>query len=318
MAVNYNQEPILKVDGLKQYFKVSNSFTVKAVDDVSFEIYPGETYGLVGESGSGKSTIGRSVIRLYDPTAGKILFEGKDISGKMSKDTQKLLRNDMQMIFQDPMASLNPRKKVEDIIGEGLDIHHKFANAAERDQMVKAILKKVGLAPEHATRYPHQFSGGQRQRVGIARALIMNPKLIIADECISALDVSIQAQVVNLMKDIQEETGTAYLFIAHDLSMVKYISDRIGVLHLGHLLETGTTEEIFNHPVHPYTRSLLSAIPRPNPVVEKKRVAETYDYKTSGIDYTKGTKHLVEGSHYVRCTDAEFSEWMKKAPLVYD
>lgn len=318
MAVNYNQEPILKVDGLKQYFKVSNSFTVKAVDDVSFEIYPGETYGLVGESGSGKSTIGRSVIRLYDPTAGKILFEGKDISGKMSKDTQKLLRNDMQMIFQDPMASLNPRKKVEDIIGEGLDIHHKFANAAERDQMVKAILKKVGLAPEHATRYPHQFSGGQRQRVGIARALIMNPKLIIADECISALDVSIQAQVVNLMKDIQEETGSAYLFIAHDLSMVKYISDRIGVLHLGHLLETGTTEEIFNHPVHPYTRSLLSAIPSPNPVVEKKRVAETYDYKTSGIDYTKGTKHLVEGSHYVRCTDEEFSEWMKKAPLVYD
>lgn len=318
MAVNYNQEPILKVDGLKQYFKVSNSFTVKAVDDVSFEIYPGETYGLVGESGSGKSTIGRSVIRLYDPTAGKILFEGKDTSGKMSKDTQKLLRNDMQMIFQDPMASLNPRKKVEDIIGEGLDIHHKFASAAERDQMVKAILRKVGLAPEHATRYPHQFSGGQRQRVGIARALIMNPKLIIADECISALDVSIQAQVVNLMKDIQEETGTAYLFIAHDLSMVKYISDRIGVLHLGHLLETGTTEEIFNHPVHPYTRSLLSAIPSPNPVVEKKRVAETYDYKTSGIDYTKGTKHLVEGSHYVRCTDEEFSEWMKKAPLVYD
>ena len=318
MAVNYNQEPILKVDGLKQYFKVSNSFTVKAVDDVSFEIYPGETYGLVGESGSGKSTIGRSVIRLYDPTAGKILFEGKDISGKMSKDTQKLLRNDMQMIFQDPMASLNPRKKVEDIIGEGLDIHHKFASAAECDQMVKAILRKVGLAPEHATRYPHQFSGGQRQRVGIARALIMNPKLIIADECISALDVSIQAQVVNLMKDIQEETGTAYLFIAHDLSMVKYISDRIGVLHLGHLLETGTTEEIFNHPVHPYTRSLLSAIPSPNPVVEKKRVAETYDYKTSGIDYTKGTKHLVEGSHYVRCTDEEFSEWMKKAPLVYD
>ena len=318
MAVNYNQEPILKVDGLKQYFKVSNSFTVKAVDDVSFEIYPGETYGLVGESGSGKSTIGRSVIRLYDPTAGKILFEGKDISGKMSKDTQNLLRNDMQMIFQDPMASLNPRKKVEDIIGEGLDIHHKFASAAERDQMVKAILRKVGLAPEHATRYPHQFSGGQRQRVGIARALIMNPKLIIADECISALDVSIQAQVVNLMKDIQEETGTAYLFIAHDLSMVKYISDRIGVLHLGHLLETGTTEEIFNHPVHPYTRSLLSAIPSPNPVIEKKRVAETYDYKTSGIDYTKGTKHLVDGSHYVRCTDEEFSEWMKKAPLVYD
>ena len=311
------KEKILKIENLDISFKTTAGM-VHAIRGVDIDLYKGETVAIVGESGSGKSTIGRSVIRLYDPTAGKILFEGKDISGKMSKDTQKLLRNDMQMIFQDPMASLNPRKKVEDIIGEGLDIHHKFANAAERDQMVKAILKKVGLAPEHATRYPHQFSGGQRQRVGIARALIMNPKLIIADECISALDVSIQAQVVNLMKDIQEETGTAYLFIAHDLSMVKYISDRIGVLHLGHLLETGTTEEIFNHPVHPYTRSLLSAIPSPNPVVEKKRVAETYDYKTSGIDYTKGTKHLVEGRHYVRCTDEEFSEWMKKAPLVYD
>lgn len=318
MTVNYNQEPILKVEGLKQYFKVSNTFTVKAVDDVSFDIYPGETYGLVGESGSGKSTIGRSVIRLYDPTAGKITFEGRDISGRMSKETQQLLRNEMQMIFQDPMASLNPRKKVEDIIGEGLDIHHKFSSAADRDQKIKAILKKVGLAPEHATRYPHQFSGGQRQRVGIARALIMNPKLIIADECISALDVSIQAQVVNLMKDIQEETGTAYLFIAHDLSMVKYISDRIGVLHLGHLLEVGTTDEIFNHPIHPYTRSLLSAIPSPNPIVEKKRVAETYDYRTSGIDYTKGTRHLIEGSHYVRCTDEEFDAWIHRAPLNYD
>ena len=271
MAVNYNQEPILKVDGLKQYFKVSNSFTVKAVDDVSFEIYPGETYGLVGESGSGKSTIGRSVIRLYDPTAGKILFEGKDISGKMSKDTQKLLRNDMQMIFQDPMASLNPRKKVEDIIGEGLDIHRKFASAAERDQMVKAILRKVGLAPEHATRYPHQFSGGQRQRVGIARALIMNPKLIIADECISALDVSIQAQVVNLMKDIQEETGTAYLFIAHDLLIVRHISNRIAVMYLGKIVEIADADELNDHPQHPYTVSLLSAVPIPDPNITRQR-----------------------------------------------
>ena len=318
MAVNYNQEPLLRVEGLKQYFKISSSFTVKAVDNVSFEIYPGETYGLVGESGSGKSTIGRSVIRLYDPTEGKLVFNGQDISGRMNRATQNMLRNQMQMIFQDPMASLNPRKKVEDIIGEGLDIQHNYKSAEERDQKIKAILKKVGLAPEHASRYPHQFSGGQRQRVGIARALIMNPKLIIADECISALDVSIQAQVVNLMKDIQEETGTAYLFIAHDLSMVKYISDRIGVLHLGHLLETGTTDEIFNHPVHPYTRSLLSAIPSPNPVVEKKRIAETYDYKTSGIDYNQGTKHLVEGSHYVSCTDAEFDNWMKREPLKYN
>ena len=317
MAVNYNAEPILTVDGLKQYFKVSSSFTVHAVEDVSFKIYPGETYGLVGESGSGKSTIGRSVIRLYDPTAGSIKFNGMDIGGKMNKETNKALRTQMQMIFQDPMASLNPRKKVRDILGEGLDIHHMYKSKEEREEKIKAILAKVGLAPEHAARYPHQFSGGQRQRVGIARALIMNPKLIIADECISALDVSIQAQVVNLMKDIQQETGTAYLFIAHDLSMVKYISDRIGVLHLGHLLDTGTTEEIFENPMHPYTRSLLSAIPSPNPAVEKNRVAETYDYKTSGINYGEGTYHHIGGTHYVKCTDAEFEKFKNMPRLEY-
>lgn len=307
--VDYTKEPLLEVNGLKQYFKVSNKFTVKAVEDVSFKIYPGETYGLVGESGSGKSTIGRSIIRLYDPTAGQINFNGMDISGRMNKKNDAALRTQMQMIFQDPMASLNPRKKVEDIIAQGLDIHHMCASSRERHEMVEKILAKVGLAPEHSERYPHQFSGGQRQRVGIARALIMNPKLIIADECISALDVSIQAQVVNLMKDIQQETGMAYLFIAHDLSMVKYISDRIGVLHLGHLLETGTTEEIFEHPIHPYTKSLLSAIPSPNPIVEKRRTALSYDYAASGIDYTKGTEHLVEGTHYVKCTDEELAKW---------
>ena len=310
MMANENKEPLLSVKGLKQYFKVSKSFTVHAVEDVSFEIYPGETYGLVGESGSGKSTIGRSIIRLYDPTEGTIIFNDMDISKKLSKANSQALRTQMQMIFQDPMASLNPRKKVRDIIGEGLDILHMYQNYEEREEKIKNILAKVGLAPEHASRYPHQFSGGQRQRVGIARALIMNPKLIIADECISALDVSIQAQVVNLMKDIQQETGTAYLFIAHDLSMVKYISDRIGVLHLGHLLETGTTEEIFEDPIHPYTKSLLSAIPAPNPIVEKKRTALSYDYKTSGIDYNKGTNHLVSGTHYVKCTDAEFAKWV--------
>ena len=310
MMANENKEPLLSVKGLKQYFKVSKSFTVHAVEDVSFEIYPGETYGLVGESGSGKSTIGRSIIRLYDPTEGTIIFNDMDISKKLSKANSQAVRTQMQMIFQDPMASLNPRKKVRDIIGEGLDIHHMYQNYEEREEKIKNILAKVGLAPEHASRYPHQFSGGQRQRVGIARALIMNPKLIIADECISALDVSIQAQVVNLMKDIQQETGTAYLFIAHDLSMVKYISDRIGVLHLGHLLETGTTEEIFEDPIHPYTKSLLSAIPAPNPIVEKKRTALSYDYKTSGIDYNKGTNHLVSGTHYVKCTDAEFAKWV--------
>ncbi len=312
MAADYDAEPLLKVDGLKQYFKVSSTFTVRAVDGVSFRIYPGETYGLVGESGSGKSTIGRSIIRLYEPTEGSIVFDGTDISGKMSKKETQGLREQMQMIFQDPMASLNPRKKVEDIVGEGLDIHHMYSSRSDRSEQISQILMKVGLAPEHGSRYPHQFSGGQRQRVGIARALIMNPKMIIADECISALDVSIQAQVVNLMKDIQEETGLAYLFIAHDLSMVKYISDRIGVLHLGHLLETGTTEEIFSRPVHPYTRSLLSAIPEPNPRVEKNRVAEAYDYKTSGLDYSKGTEHLVSGTHYVKCTDEEFERFMNQ------
>ena len=309
MAANYNEKPLLEVEGLRQYFPVSKTFTVKAVNDVSFKVYPGETYGLVGESGSGKSTIGRSIIRLYDPTSGKVTFDGDVISGKLSRSTRDKLRVQMQMIFQDPMASLNPRKKIKDIIGEGLDIHHSYKNKKEREEKIEAILAKVGLAKEHADRYPHQFSGGQRQRVGIARALIQNPKLVIADECISALDVSIQAQVVNLMKDIQEETGTAYLFIAHDLSMVKYISDRIGVLHLGHLLETGTTEEIFSNPIHPYTKSLLSAIPVPNPEFEKNRESVSYDYKTSGIDYNLGTEHLVDGTHYVKCTDEEFKSW---------
>ena len=302
-------EPLLRVENLKQYFRITNQYTVKAVDDVSFELYPGETYGLVGESGSGKSTIGRSIIRLYQPTGGTITFAGNDISGKLTQKERTFLRTNMQMIFQDPMASLNPRKKVGEIIGEGLDIHHLCRTRGEREEKIQRMLAKVGLAPEHIDRYPHQFSGGQRQRVGIARALIMNPRLIIADECISALDVSIQAQVVNLMKDIQKETNTAYLFIAHDLSMVKYISCRIGVLHLGHMLETGTTEEIFSNPIHPYTKSLMSAIPRPNPVVERGRTILTYDYASSGIDYDRGTKHSAGGTHYVRATDAEFARW---------
>ncbi len=311
MAANYNAEPILKVENLKQHFKVNRNFTVKAVDGVSFEIYPGEIYGLVGESGSGKSTIGRSIIRLYEPTDGKITFKGMDITGKMSRETKETLRTKMMMIFQDPMASLNPRKTIGDIIGEGLDIHHMYPNKIEKQVMINRILQKVGLSADHCNRYPHQFSGGQRQRVGIARALIMNPDLVIADECISALDVSIQAQVVNLLKDIQEETGSSYLFIAHDLSMVKYISDRIGVLHLGHMLETGTTEEIFARPVHPYTKSLISAIPLPNPELERKRVAVSYDYAKSGLDYNVGSNHLVEGTHYVFGTDEQVAEWLK-------
>ncbi|MBQ6491783.1 MAG: ABC transporter ATP-binding protein [Atopobiaceae bacterium] len=302
-------EPLLKVDNLTQHFPISRTFTVKAVNGVSFEIWPGETYGLVGESGSGKTTIGRSIIRLHNPTSGSVKFQGKEIAGKLDRETERMLRRDMQMIFQDPMSSLNPRKKVGDIIGEGLDIHHRFATTKERDDAVSEMLKKVGLSTAHAERYPHQFSGGQRQRVGIARALVMNPKLIIADECISALDVSIQAQVVNLMKDIQAEIGCAYLFIAHDLSMVKYISDRIGVLHLGYMVETGTTEEIFSNPIHPYTKSLLSAVPLPNPEVEKRRHPVAYDRVAEGIDYALGTEHLIGGTHTVLATDEELARW---------
>ncbi len=307
-----SSEPILKVQGLKQHFVISSRFTVRAVDGVDFVIYPGETYGLVGESGSGKSTIGRSLIRLYKPTAGSIEFDGMDISGKMHRSVNERLRTEMQMIFQDPMACLNPRKKVGEIIAQGLDIHKLYKNRAERKAKVEDMLQKVGLAPEHADRYPHQFSGGQRQRVGIARALIMNPKLVIADECISALDVSIQAQVVNLMKDLQAQTGTTYLFIAHDLSMVKYISSRIGVMHMGHLVETGTTEEIFSNPVHPYTQSLLSAIPRPDPRVEKSRIAQSYDYRVQGVDYHLGVQHHMGGQHFVLATPDELARWTSR------
>ena len=289
--------PLLKVDNLHQHFKISRNFTVKAVNGVSFEIFPGETYGLVGESGSGKTTIGRSIIRLYDPTAGEIFFNRSNISGELNNKTRRMLRKNMQMIFQDPMSSLNPRKKIGDIIGEGLDIHGLYSSVKERNRIIADMLTKVGMSPAHAERYPHQISGGQRQRAGIARALVMKPKLIIADECISALDVSIQAQVVNLMKDIQAETQCAYLFIAHDLSMVKYISDRIGVLHLGYLVETGTTEEIFSNPIHPYTKSLLSAVPNPNPRVEKNRRPLIYDSK--GVDYSKATVKKISDTHSV-------------------
>ena len=306
-----NKQPILVVKDLKQHFKINRNFTVKAVDGISFEIMPGETYGLVGESGSGKSTTGRSIIRLYKPTDGSIIFNGEDISGKMSKSALKDLRTNMQMIFQDPMACLNPRKKVLDIIAEGLDIHKAYSSTQERNEKVYEILELVGLSREHASRYPHQFSGGQRQRIGIARALIMNPDLIIADEAISALDVSIQAQVVNLMKKIQKETNIAYLFIAHDLSMVKYISDRIGVLHLGHLVETGTAEEIFNNPLHPYTKSLLSVIPHPNPTVEKTRTSLTYDYNKSGLDYEAGIQNKITETHYVLATEKDLKSFIE-------
>ncbi len=302
-------EPLLKVENLTQHFKINKNYIVKAVNGLDFEIYPGETFGLVGESGSGKSTTGRSIIRLYEPTDGTILFDGVDISGKLNKETERHLRTNMQMIFQDPMASLNPRKKVLDLIAQGLDVHKLYQSKEERDEMVFKMLERVGLSRDHAYRYPHQFSGGQRQRIGIARALIMNPKLIIADESISALDVSIQAQVVNLMKRIQKETGIAYLFIAHDLSMVKYISNRIGVMHLGYLVEVGTRDEIFNNPVHPYTKSLLSAIPNPDPIYEKSREILIYD--SSDVDYSKGVRHQLSETHSVLATPEELACWIE-------
>ena len=305
------RQPLLHVENLKQYFRVNRKQVTKAVDGISFDIYEGETYGLVGESGSGKSTTGRAIIRLYQPTGGTIIFNGHDISGRLSKEDENYLRTNMAMIFQDPMACLNPRKKVKEIIAEGLEIHKICKSQAEVDDMVNQVLDRVGLSREQATRFPHQFSGGQRQRVGIARALVMNPKLVIADECISALDVSIQAQVVNLMKDLQDELGTTYLFIAHDLSMVKYISDRIGVMHLGHIVETGTTDEIFENPIHPYTKSLLSAIPHPNPIVEKKRIALTYNKDEQGVDYEAGYEHVLTETHKVLATDEEFEKWTK-------
>ncbi|MEG1461698.1 MAG: ATP-binding cassette domain-containing protein [Anaerorhabdus sp.] len=304
-----DRTPLLEVKDLRQHFKISRKYTTKAVDGISFKIYEGETFGLVGESGSGKSTTGRSIIRLYNPTSGEVIFDGKKISGKLSAQDEKELRTNMQMIFQDPMACLNPRKKVYDIIAQGLEINHLYKNKEELDEKINKILERVGLSKEHATRFPHQFSGGQRQRIGIARALVMNPKLVIADEAISALDVSIQAQVVNLMKDIQEELGTTYLFIAHDLSMVKYNSNRIGVMQLGHIVEMGTTDEIFQNPIHPYTKSLLSAIPHPNPVVEKKRIALVYDKDKEGIDYTKGVYHQLTETHTVLATNDEFTRW---------
>lgn len=302
-------EPLLKVENLTQHFKMNKHYTVKAVNGLDFEIYPGETFGLVGESGSGKSTTGRSIIRLYDPTDGTITFDGVEISGKLNAEAERHLRTNMQMIFQDPMASLNPRKKVLDLIAQGIDVHKLYDSKEERNELVFKMLERVGLSRDHAYRYPHQFSGGQRQRIGIARALIMNPKLIIADEAISALDVSIQAQVVNLMKRIQKETGVAYLFIAHDLSMVKYISNRIGVMHLGHLVEVGTREEIFNNPMHPYTKSLLSAIPNPDPIYEKTREILTYD--SSNVDYEKGIRHQISETHSVLATPEEFERWVE-------
>ena len=267
---------LLKVKGLKKYFPIKKGFGkqktqfVKAVDNVNFSIYKGETFGLVGESGCGKSTTGRTLIRLYDVTEGEILYDGTDIS-RMKEKQLLPYRKRMQMIFQDPYSSLNARMTVSDIIGESLDIH-KLASGKARQARIAELLENVGLKQEHSNRYPHEFSGGQRQRVGIARALAVNPEFIICDEPISALDVSIQAQVVNMLEDIQEQYGITYLFIAHDLSMVRHISDRIGVMYLGQLVEIASSDEPYENPMHPYTQALLSAIPSPYKDKYKKRI----------------------------------------------
>ncbi len=296
-------EKILEVKNLKQHFG-----SIKAVDGISFDVYEGETLGLVGESGCGKSTTGRSIIRLYDITDGEIIFQGKDIHGKKSAKELKQFNKDMQMIFQDPYASLNPRMTAGEIISEGFDIHGMYKNKKERKEKIGTLLESVGLNREHANRYAHEFSGGQRQRIGIARALSLDPSFIIADEPISALDVSIQAQVVNLLRQLQKERGLTYLFIAHDLSMVKYISDRIAVMRRGQIVELGTADDIYNYPVHPYTKSLLSAIPLPDPISEATRTRIPYEHEEVG-DNAKS--HEVFPGHFVYGTDAQVKQWYK-------
>ena len=295
MTNSEERKKLVEVKHLKQYFG-SKKNVVKAIDDISFEIYEGETFGLVGESGSGKSTTGRALLRLYKPTEGEILFEGKDIANLKKGKELLEFRKEAQMIFQDPYASLDGRMKVRDIIAEGIDIHGLAKTAEERDAMVDELLETVGLNKEHSNRYPHEFSGGQRQRIGIARALAVNPKFIVCDEAISALDVSIQAQIVNLLKRLQKEIGLTYLFIAHDLSMVKYISDRIAVMYRGRIVELGSADCVYNNPQHPYTKSLLSAIPLPDPREEKNRKRLVY----KGEEFSeKASLQEVEPGHFV-------------------
>ncbi|HCW9478774.1 TPA: ABC transporter ATP-binding protein [Staphylococcus aureus] len=301
-----NDEVLLSIKNLKQYFNAGKNNEVRAIENISFDIYKGETLGLVGESGCGKSTTGKSIIKLNDITSGEILYEGIDIQKiRKRKDLLKFNKK-IQMIFQDPYASLNPRLKVMDIVAEGIDIHHLATDKRDRKKRVYDLLETVGLSKEHANRYPHEFSGGQRQRIGIARALAVEPEFIIADEPISALDVSIQAQVVNLLLKLQRERGITFLFIAHDLSMVKYISDRIAVMHFGKIVEIGPAEEIYQNPLHDYTKSLLSAIPQPDPESERSR--KRFSYIDDEANNHLRQLHEIRPQHFVFSTEEEAAQ----------
>ncbi|HDM8662817.1 TPA: ATP-binding cassette domain-containing protein [Staphylococcus aureus] len=301
-----NDEVLLSIKNLKQYFNAGKKNEVRAIENISFDIYKGETLGLVGESGCGKSTTGKSIIKLNDITSGEILYEGIDIQKiRKRKDLLKFNKK-IQMIFQDPYASLNPRLKVMDIVAEGIDIHHLATDKRDRKKRVYDLLETVGLSKEHANRYPHEFSGGQRQRIGIARALAVEPEFIIADEPISALDVSIQAQVVNLLLKLQRERGITFLFIAHDLSMVKYISDRIAVMHFGKIVEIGPAEEIYQNPLHDYTKSLLSVIPQPDPESERSR--KRFSYIDDEANNHLRQLHEIRPNHFVFSTEEEAAQ----------
>lgn len=301
-----NDEVLLSIKNLKQYFNAGKKNEVRAIENISFDIYKGETLGLVGESGCGKSTTGKSIIKLNDITSGEILYEGIDIQKiRKRKDLLKFNKK-IQMIFQDPYASLNPRLKVMDIVAEGIDIHHLATDKRDRKKRVYDLLETVGLSKEHANRYPHEFSGGQRQRIGIARALAVEPEFIIADEPISALDVSIQAQVVNLLLKLQRERGITFLFIAHDLSMVKYISDRIAVMHFWKIVEIGPAEEIYQNPLHDYTKSLLSAIPQPDPESERSRKRFSYIHDEANNHLRQ--LHEIRPQHFVFSTEEEAAQ----------
>ena len=313
MSNNDNREVIVSVKHVDISFDTGGKKKFKAVKDANFDIYKGETFALVGESGSGKTTLGRAIMRINPCSAGEITFEGKRISGNISKEEDRNVVRNIQMIFQDPAASLNERATIEYCVSEGLLNFHLYKDENDRLAKVDKALQDVGLLPEHKSRYPHEFSGGQRQRVGIARAMIMEPKFIVADEPISALDVSIRAQVLNLMNKLKAEKDLTYLFIAHDLSVVRFIADRIAVIHLGEIVEIAESETLFEYPLHPYTTALLSTVPMPDPLIEKNRKHKVYD--PSELDQSGDPREMreVRPGHFVYCTPREFDGYCEKA-----